>query len=154
AVTPDGTTVYAAGFLSGNRTTVLHQRLVSNGAGLPAPTTAVDGTLQPPTGLIVKFDGQAWRDNIGRDWSDQVRFSLPDKDVFILDATADPPAEVPGPIGPYQGVGTVLFNMIVNPVSGKVYVANTDANNISRFEGPGAFALEQTGLPSVRGHLA
>src|SRR5262249_21910286 len=106
------------------------------------------------TGLIVKFDGQAWRDNIGRDWSGKVRFSLPDKDVFILDAMADPPAEVPGPIGPYTGVGTVLFNMIVNPVRGKVYVANTDANNINRFEGPGVFALEQTGLPSVRGHLA
>jgi hypothetical protein len=38
--------------------------------------------------------------------------------------------------------------MAVNPVTGKVYVANTDANNLDRFEGPGAF----TGH-SLRGHL-
>ena len=35
------------------------------------------------------------------------------------------------------GVGTVLFNMVVNPVSGKVYVTNTEARNEVRFEGPG-----------------
>jgi hypothetical protein len=38
--------------------------------------------------------------------------------------------------------------MVVNPVSGKVYVANTEANNADRFEGPGRF----TGH-SLRGHL-
>ncbi|PYQ63634.1 MAG: hypothetical protein DMF53_09685, partial [Acidobacteria bacterium] len=36
----------------------------------------------------------------------------------------------------------------VNPVNGKVYVANTDANNADRFEGPGTFAGH-----SLRGHL-
>src|SRR5204862_108244 len=57
--------------------------------------------------------------------------------------------------GTYTGVGTVLFNMIVNPVSGKVYVANTDAKNEVRFEGHNAFGPTQ-GAPagSVRGHLA
>ena len=39
--------------------------------------------------------------------------------------------------------------MAVNPVSGKVYVSNTDAHNEVRFEGPGTFAGS-----SVRGHLA
>ena len=38
--------------------------------------------------------------------------------------------------------------MIVNPVSGKVYVSNTEALNQNRFEGPGTFAGH-----SVRGHL-
>jgi hypothetical protein len=38
--------------------------------------------------------------------------------------------------------------MVVNPVNGKVYVANTDANNADRFEGPGTFAGH-----SLRGHL-
>src|SRR5262249_18747557 len=81
----------------------------------------------------------------------KVRFSLPDTDVFVIDATASPPQKTETS---YTGVGTVLFNMIVNPVTGKVYVANTDANNINRFEGPGVLAMEETGLPSVRGHLA
>ncbi len=39
--------------------------------------------------------------------------------------------------------------MAVNPVSGKVYVSNTEALNEKRFEGPGAYAGH-----SVRGHFA
>ena len=50
-------------------------------------------------------------------------------------------------MGYYQGVGTVLYNMAVNPRSGKVYVSNTEARNNFRFEGPGVFAGH-----SVRGH--
>jgi hypothetical protein len=38
--------------------------------------------------------------------------------------------------------------MAVNPVSGKVYVSNTEAGNEKRFEGPGIFAGH-----SLRGHL-
>ncbi len=57
----------------------------------------------------------------------------------------------------FAGVGTTLFNMAVNPVSGKVYVSNTDAMNDVRFEGQGVFA---TGAkpsdvpPSVIGQIA
>ena len=56
----------------------------------------------------------------------------------------------------YTGVGTTLFNMAVNPVSGKVYVSNTDAHNEVRFEGPGSFGCPP-GVPApctVQGHLA
>lgn len=55
----------------------------------------------------------------------------------------------------YSGVGTVLFNMIVNSVNGHVYVANTDAQNMNRFEGEGKF-LKDAGVfdrQTVRGHL-
>ena len=48
----------------------------------------------------------------------------------------------------FASVGTVLFNMAVNPVSGQVYVSNTEAHNEVRFEGPGVF-----GGSTVRGHL-
>src|SRR5262249_46816657 len=47
----------------------------------------------------------------------------------------------------YAHVGTVLFNMVVHPTNGKVYVSNTDAQNQVRFEGPGSAAS------TVRGHL-
>src|SRR4029450_13785020 len=40
-------------------------------------------------------------------------------------------------------------NMVTNPVSGKVYVSNTEARNEVRFEGPGTFFNSTT----VRGHL-
>ena len=170
AVTPDGGTVYAAVFQSGNQTSSLSEGLVCNGGataapctlsdgsvmpgGLPRPNTNFQGTQGPETGLIVKFNASSghWEDRAGRDWSAAVRFSLPDDDVFAIDANATPPVETAA----FAGVGTVLFNMAVNPATGKVYVSNTDARNEVRFEGPGSFAATVPGAPSpttVRGHL-
>jgi hypothetical protein len=100
----------------------------------------VDGVPAPEVGLIVKWNGAHWTDSAGRVWDGQVKFFLPDQDVFVLDAMADPPRQMAGPGSIFTGVGTVLYNMVVNPVSGKVYVSNTDANNLARFEGPGGFA--------------
>ncbi len=153
AVTPDGSRVYAAAFQSGNRTTALHEQAIPDGGqsagGLPGPNTNHQGISQPETGLIVKFNGSHWVDSLNRIWDDKVPFSLPDKDVFVIDAMANPPAQLPGAAGYYQTVGTTLFNMAVNPVNGKVYVTNTEARNDQRFEGPGIFAGS-----TVRGHLA
>lgn len=130
-MTPDGSKVYAAAFLSGNRTTSLLAGSVPDGCeaqgGLPEPNTNYDGIPQPEVGLIVRFNGTHWVDELGRPWDTKVRFSLPDKDVFVIDATANPPVQFAGSAGFYSGVGTVLFNMITNPVSGKVYVSNTEA---------------------------
>jgi DNA-binding beta-propeller fold protein YncE len=159
AVTPDGRTVYAAAFESGNRTTSVFERVVSFNGGLPAPHTNSEGAPQPPTGLVVQYrrdavDGQLhWLDNVGRRWDDQVKFSLPDKDVFTIDAMANPPAAIDDKA--YAGVGTILFNMAVNPANGKIYVANTEALNQVRFEGHDQFG-PTTGAPpgSVRGHIA
>ncbi|WP_437972105.1 hypothetical protein WMF04_23685 [Sorangium sp. So ce260] len=148
AATPDGARVYAAAFHSGNRTTVVETNLVNLGLGLPPPTTNAAGHAQPSAPLIVKFNGQHWVDELNRSWDDKVNFALPDKDVFVLDAMADPPAPVAGPTGVFQGVGTILYNMAVNPVSGRVYVANTEAFNEQRFEGAGVFAGH-----SVRGRF-
>ncbi|WP_437573480.1 hypothetical protein [Sorangium sp. So ce887] len=152
AATPDGSRVYAAAFHSGNRTTIVHDSLVPDGGetagGLPGPTTNFEEIPRPEVGLIVKFDGEHWVDELNRPWDDKLRLSLPDKDVFVIDATAHPPAQLAGSGGFYTGVGTVLFNMAVNPVSGKVYVSNTEARNDLRFEGPGIFAGS-----SLRGHL-
>jgi DNA-binding beta-propeller fold protein YncE len=144
AVTPNGATVYAAAFQSGNQTTTLFFEHVLRGGGTPPPQTNFEHVPQPPTGLIVQYTGTHWTDTIGRIWDSEVKFHLPDKDVFIIDALAHPPQQV----GYYPHVGTTLFNMAVNPVSGKVYVANTDANNLTRFEGPGVF-----GGSTVRGNL-
>lgn len=162
AVSPDGNTVYAAGFHSGNRTTVVNEGNVCDGGpsaaactldsrgsapgGLPGPTTDADQVPGPETGLIVKFQGGRWVDQLARVWDGAVRFRLPDTDVFAIDANATPPRQVSS----YAGVGTVLFNMVVNPVSGKVYVSNTEARNEVRFEGvraPGST------VPTVLGRL-
>ena len=152
AVSEDGGLVYAAGFHSGNRTTTVADFLVPDGGeaagGTPGPNTSAFGVQAPEVGLIVRFNGTDWLDELGRSWNEQVSFSLSDKDVFVIDATADPPAQIAGGAGSFAGVGTILYNMAVNPVSGKVYVSNTEALNERRFEGPGIFAGH-----SVRGHL-
>jgi YVTN family beta-propeller protein len=97
----------------------------------------------------VKFDpgSSQWRDELGRNWNNGVRFSLPDLDVFAIDANAATPAQVQS----WAGVGTTIFNMVASPTDpDKVYVSNTEARNEVRFEGPGT-ALGST---TVRGHLA
>lgn len=148
AVTPDGTKVYAAGFHSGNKTTAIHRNIVEVEPGLPPRLTDYTGEEQPPTARIVKHDGSHWVDDAGHVWDHGVKFDLPDKDVFVIDAMANPPAQLAGGSGFYTGVGTILFNMAVNPVNGKVYVTNTEANNLNKFAGPGVFAGT-----TIRGHL-
>jgi len=143
AVSADGSKVYASVFHSGNRTTTLHEGAVPDGQ-LPPPHTNAAGDPAPEAGLIVRFDGTHWVDGIGRSWDQAVKFSLPDKDVFTIDATADPPIET----GSWSGVGTNLFHLAVHPQTGSVFVANTEARNDVRFEGPGL-----TGGSTVRGHI-
>ena len=169
AATPDGHTIYAAIFHSGNQTACVAEGAVCDGGpaaapcpvdgvqvpgglaggmipgGLPAPRLNIEGIPGPETGLIVKFNGSSgrWEDQLGRNWSNGVRFTLPDLDVFKIDALATPPVKTDA----FAHVGTVLFNMAVNPFTGTLYVSNTDARNEVRFEGPGMSAT------TVRGHL-
>ena len=152
AVSPDGKTVYAAAFNSGNRTAIVALGLIPDegeaAGGIPLPNVNHAGVPEPDLSLIVKFDGQHWVDETGRHWDDKIRFNLPDKDVFVIDASGALPALKPGNAGFFAHVGTTLFNMIVNPKNGKVYVTNTEARNDVRFEGLALFADS-----SVRGHI-
>jgi hypothetical protein len=73
--------------------------------------------------------------------------------VFKLDANAAP-ATMASTATRFAGVGTILFNMVVGS-AGRVYVSNTEAFNLVRFEGPGLYAATQ-GVPpptTLRGHL-
>jgi YVTN family beta-propeller protein len=146
AVTPNGSTVYVAALQSGNQTTVINEVQVPDGFGqngAPGPSTNADGDAAPEVGVIVKFDGSKWVDSKGKDWSNLVRFSLPDHDVFSINANT----LASGPV--FDHVGTVLFNLVVNPVTGKVYVTNTEMPNHVNFEGPGIH-----GGSTVQGHLS
>ena len=135
AASPDGSTVYAAVFHSGNQTTDVSEGAVCNDVnltddivagpctvfgfvmpgGLPNPERNVDGVGRPESGLIVKFNPLSghWEDRLARNWDNAVRFDLPDKDVFAIDANANPPAAITAPGGVFSGVGTELFNMAV-----------------------------------------
>jgi 6-phosphogluconolactonase (cycloisomerase 2 family) len=146
AASSDGTRVYAAVFHSGNRTTGLIAELVSQTFG---PLTPPPGATpnEPDTGLIAKFNpanGQ-WNDVQGRNWAPLIAYSLPDRDVFVINATANPPALV-STNNAVVGVGTVLFNMAVRPGTQRVFVANLESRNNVRFE-----PLSAGG---VQGHIA
>jgi DNA-binding beta-propeller fold protein YncE len=177
----DGAKVYAAIFHSGNQTMALNAGFVCpTGAtalsnNTPEPSCSLDGGTspggmppphqnrtpdqidRPENGIIVKWkrDGatNAWQDELDRDWNNWVKFDLPDRDVFEIDADANPPVAVDGSStcsdgsGCWAGVGTTIFNMAVNPISKKIYVSNTDAQNHVRFEGPGTLAADRAGWP-------
>jgi DNA-binding beta-propeller fold protein YncE len=160
AVSPDGNTVYVAGFKTGNQTTTINQGRVCTGfqnksctlsdgsispGGNPGPSIDASGQPAPEVGLIVQFNNLTghWQDELNRIWDNSVRFTLPDTDVFSFNANTL------AATASFAHVGTTLFNMAANPVTGNLYVSNTDAVNSVRFEGPGTFAGH-----TVQGHLA
>jgi sugar lactone lactonase YvrE len=148
ARTPDGSQVFAAIFESGNQTTTITQTVVQANGGLPPPPAGTTPGA-PSTGLIVKFNGTNWVDEINRSWNAQVPFNLPDRDVFIIDANA---AALVGGTSSVTGVGTVIFNMAVRPnAANQLYATNLDSRNQVRFESriPGD-ALGR----GVQGHIA
>jgi len=168
AVSPDQSSVYVAAFYSGNQTTTVAEPVVCDGwagagacagdgigspgglgggqlpGGNPGPDKSSDDITAPEVGLIVQWDSadSRFEDELGRNWNNGVRFTLPDKDVFAIDAVTL--AET----AHHKSVGTTLFNMAVNPNDGTLYVSNTEARNLTRFEGPGG------GGSTVQGHLA
>ena len=149
ARSPLGDRVYVAVFHSGNQTTSINELSAHSAGAPPYPPPPPGSAASPPSvGLIVKRDaisGQ-WRDELNQNWSTFVPFSLPDQDVFILNADASTATIMQNTATPVTGVGTVLFNMAVRPhapaVPERLYVTNTDARNQVRFE------------PVLHGHLA
>ncbi len=113
--------------------------------GRPLPSRGADNEHAPFTAMIVKWDRAAgeWQDSRGLNYSNGIRFFLPDKDVFAIDT------ESLEEVKHFSHVGTTLFNMAVNPANGNVYVSNTDSQNHVRFEGPGI-----RGGSTVQGNLA
>jgi len=158
ALATDGTTVYVAAFMSGNQTSTVNESFVPDafattcngsgaGQGAPGPPDNVFGDPAPDVGVIVKWDGSAWVDSLGCTWMGAIPFSsgfqLPDNDVFSVDANTLAKGTV------YSSVGTILFNMAVNPSNGKVYVTNIESPNHILFEGPGVH-----GSSTVQGHVS
>jgi len=117
AVSPNGSTVYAAMAISGNATTIID---LEHAPPQPPPTNPA---LPPPprTALIVSATDPAWQS--------YVTFQMPDNDVVAITTGASPAIA-----GYYSGVGTINLGLGVNPANGDLYVANTDALNLTHFE--------------------
>src|SRR5262249_30943150 len=122
AVNSSGTKVYTACALSGNRTTIVQsffappQPPPTNPALPPAPQASLVIDAQDPA------------------WSWLIKYRVADLDVAEIDVGQLAVSRY------FGGVGTINLGVAVRPLVNDIYVANTDARNLVRFE------------PNVRGH--
>ena len=130
----NGSRVFVSVFESGNQTTVVKEADVTANGGLPPPNPPLaPGLPTPPkTGLIVKWNGSEWRDEINRSWNTFIPYTLADVDVVVIDSSGTSlPSSVSSQV---NGVGTHLGNMAFDPAQGRLLVANLDDINQVRFE--------------------
>ncbi|MEP6662989.1 MAG: beta-propeller fold lactonase family protein [Verrucomicrobiota bacterium] len=130
AVSADGTKVFAAFALSGNRTT-----LVPPDKAPKQPTNAtppMNPALPPPpqVGLIVDATDPNWTTV-----TNVIKYTMPDNDVVEINVGSMSVTRY------FSRVGTVNLAVAIDPLNGDLFVANTDARNLVRFE------------PNVRGHI-
>ena len=118
AISKDGSTVYAAFAVSGNATTIIPIPLAPP---QPPPTNGVVSVPTPRVSLIVSASDPKW--------SHYITFKMPDNDVVSISTGPNPTVS-----GYYSGVGTINLGLAVNPVTGDLYVANTDALNLTFFQ--------------------
>ncbi|HWN95159.1 MAG TPA: YncE family protein [Methylomirabilota bacterium] len=121
AVSPDGSKVYVAFALSGNRTTIIPKEKAPN---QPAPTNITNAP--PKVALIVDAEDPAW--------ASEIQYTMPDNDAAEIDANSLTVTRY------FTRLGTVNLGLGVNPQNGDLWVANTDARNLTSFE------------PNVRGY--
>jgi YVTN family beta-propeller protein len=115
-VSPDGSTVYAAFALSGNASTEVPQ------AFAPPPPPPVNPVLPPAPaqGIIVAATDP--------NWTSVITWTMPDNDVVAISSSTLAITQY------YSGVGTENLGIAVQPSTGNLYVTNTDALNLIRFE--------------------
>ena len=116
AASADGTKVYVVVTESGNGTTILR---VEDSPPPPPPSNPALPAA-PQTALIVAQTDPAY--------AGLLPHTLPDFDVVVLDANTGAILEN------VSGVGTVNFGAAVRPGTGEIWVANTEARNLVRFE--------------------
>lgn len=128
-----GGRVFVSVFESGNQTTVVPFDKVTAGGGLPKAKPKMSKSLPkaPETSLIVKWNGSKWVDSNGKTkWSQFIPYTLADIDLVVIDASSDNP-NVDARI---RGVGTHIGNSTFDSAANKLYVANTESLNLTRFE--------------------
>ena len=176
AASPDGQSVFATVFHSGNQTAAINGAAVCDGGAdrgkCAQSTSGVDDPPEvgePGTGDPVILPGGLPAPNTDSDgvpqeevglivkwnaataqWEDELGRNWNGAVPFELpdyDVFAiDAAAAEPEATHAYSGVGTINFQTVVHP-DGRLYVANTEARNEVRFEGSGERGT------TVRGHL-
>ncbi|MSU58864.1 MAG: hypothetical protein EXS35_11985 [Pedosphaera sp.] len=127
AVNTNGTKIYAAFALSGNHTTLIPEE---DTPGVPvAPPQITNGIppmntnlpAPPRAALIVDATNSTW-------FPSYIKYNMPDNDVVEIDVATMTTNRY------FSRVGTVNFALAIQPGSGDLFVANTDARNLTHFE--------------------
>jgi YVTN family beta-propeller protein len=164
ATSPDGAKVYVAIFESGNASTIIGSGVsmgfpkpspinfpsAPSGGLNPPPNSGTNfnpainpllsNTPPPRVGLIVKKNSTGrWMDDNSGDWTEFIRgtnaaltgrlpgWDMPDRDLAVIDTASFG-------ISYATGLMNICMAIAVNPVSGKIAVVGTDANNSTRFQ--------------------
>jgi len=117
AVNSNGSTVYVAFALSGNHSTIIANNMA------PPPPPPLNPALPPApqVGLIVDASDPAY-------YPSAIDYTMPDNDVAAISASGLNVTTY------YPHLGTINLGLTVNPQTGYLYVANTDALNLIMFE--------------------
>lgn len=124
-----GTLVFVASLYAGNRTTVL--------APLDVPADSMpqdpelprqEPTTPPRVGLIVQQQGGNWYDSYGNLWNSKVKYSQLDNDVTEISTASNTVNRA------FSNIGSVVFGLAVDPVSGRLGAVATESRNMQRFE--------------------
>jgi YVTN family beta-propeller protein len=129
-VNSNATKIYAAFALSGNHTTLV--------PATKAPLQQTNGTppmnpnLPPPPQVSLIVDASDTNYTLPK--TNIIQYAMPDNDVAEIDTASFAVTRY------FSHVGTVNLGLAIQPGSGDLYVANTDARNLVHFE------------PAVRSH--
>jgi YVTN family beta-propeller protein len=133
-VDSDTTGVWVVAFESGNETTLVRRLWVADGpwGGLPPFDPPLDPDLPPVpwNSLIVRKTNGLWMDEQGGDWTSIITWDLLNVDLVHIDVSGPIPT-VDHEIG---GVGTILYDLALDPRNGDLWVVNTEARNEVLFE--------------------
>ena len=122
--------IYVTILESGNNTTIVPEAVVDSTLGLPPAVPPMDTSLAAPpkVSLIVRHNGTNWVDEISRVWDTWLPYQLYDNDVIEINANTLSVTQA------FNNVGSTIFNVAVNPVTGRLYVSNVEATSEIRFE--------------------
>lgn len=139
-VDANGTGVWVAVFESGNMSTLIPRTAVADstnnpwGGGLPPfdppLNPALPDSMMPTNGVMVRWDGFGWKDELGGDWSYALDYGLYNNDLVHIDCSSGTPV-----LGQTVGdVGTNIYDVARNPETGDIWAVTIEAFNQVLYE--------------------
>ena len=124
----DGSNVYAASFLGGNKVTVLSPADVTPDSLPEDPELPMDPGLPPApnVGLLVQRIGANWYDYYGKMWTSKAPYNQYDADISEINTTTNAVTRT------FGNMSSTNFGLAVGPI--RIALTGTESRNMQRFE--------------------